>query len=289
MIYEIKNSEVSVKVSSLGAEPVSMVKDGVEYLWQGDKTYWASHATNLFPICGRLTDGKYTYDGKTYEMMLHGFAKISEFSLSEKAEDKLVLTLTDNEETYKMYPFHFVYTVEISLNGSEISVRYTVNNKSDCDMYFTLGGHPGFNVPLDGNGDFSDYYLEFSGKEGANYLVMKECYMTDEVAEFPLENGVKKTLSHSIFDNDAVFLCKSAKKVTLKSDKTDRAVTVKFDDMKYLGLWHKPLTEAPYICLEPWLGVPAYFGKIDDLKTKRDMITLSPDNSYTAGYSVVLK
>ena len=31
---------------------------GIEYLWQGDATYWSGQAPILFPICGGLRDDK---------------------------------------------------------------------------------------------------------------------------------------------------------------------------------------------------------------------------------------
>ena len=70
MNHVIENEALRVTVSSMGAEMISAVdkKDGTEYVWQGDATYWTGHAYNLFPICGRLTEGKYTYKGNTYEI-----------------------------------------------------------------------------------------------------------------------------------------------------------------------------------------------------------------------------
>ena len=42
----------------------------------------------------------------------------------------------------------------------------------------------------------------------------------------------------------------------------------------YLGFWHKPKTEAPYLCIEPWHGLPSDEGVVDDLDTKHDMVRL---------------
>ena len=63
MIYFIENDYLFVKVSSRGAELTSIKNkdNGVEYLWQGDEKYWAGQAPVMFPICGRLYEGKYTY------------------------------------------------------------------------------------------------------------------------------------------------------------------------------------------------------------------------------------
>lgn len=101
MEHMISNGELSLSVAENGAEMMSLKKDGAEYLWQGDPEFWSGRAYNLFPICGRLTDGKYTFNGKTYEMMIHGFAKLSLFTLAEKGENFLTFTLESNEETKK--------------------------------------------------------------------------------------------------------------------------------------------------------------------------------------------
>ena len=80
--------------------------EGKEYLWQGDEKYWNGSAPNLFPYIARLTEGKYTLRGKSYEMPKHGFLRNSVLKLKEKTQTKMVFSLTDSEETYKMYPYH---------------------------------------------------------------------------------------------------------------------------------------------------------------------------------------
>ena len=64
-IIKIENSELSVSVSTLGAELMSVSgKGGTEFLWNGDKNVWSGRAPLLFPICGGLKDGKYIYEGE---------------------------------------------------------------------------------------------------------------------------------------------------------------------------------------------------------------------------------
>ena len=297
MTYTIKNDKLTVEIDALGAELKSIkAADGTEYLWQGDPKYWAGRAYNLFPIVGRLTDGKYTYKGRTYEMNLHGFARKSVFAVTEQAPASVTFELRENGETLKAYPFPFRFTVAYALGGDTLDTKYRVENTGAEEMVFAVGGHPGFNVPLGGDGKFEDWYLQFStGKDAEEIVMSPACYVTRETRPFKLECvhnlkcGRCLDLKHELFDNDAIILANMAKAVTLKSDKSKRGVTVKYPGMKYLGIWHKPSSDAPYVCIEPWASLPAYDGEVDALETKRDMTRLRPGGTYQNGFSITVK
>lgn len=289
MNYIIKNDILEVAISTHGAELMSIKKDGVEYLWQGDPSYWTGRAYNLFPICGRLLDGKYTYNGETYEMSSHGFARNSEFTVEKQNETGIVFVLQANEETKKAYPFDFKYSVEYTLCDNTLVTKYAVKNNSENTMYYSFGGHPGFNVPLGGDGQFTDYYMEFSEKTDVKKLVHNGFFMTEDTIPLDVIEDKCIHLRHDLFDNDAIFITDMADEIVLKSDKSDRSVTMKYSDFKYLGFWHAPKTDAPYICIEPWQSVPSYYDKIDDMETKRDMILLASGESNSAEFSITIK
>lgn len=283
MTYSIENQKIKATFSSQGAELISLInkEDGSEYLWQGDAKYWTGHAYNLFPICGRLTDGKYTYDGKTYEMNLHGFARKTEIPVTKQEDTKITFTLEADENTLAIYPFKFKLEIAYSLCRNALTTSFTVKNNDDKVMYFALGGHPGFNVPLAGEGCFEDYYIEFDEKANPEKLCMSDtCYYLGKNEKFTEIDNSVIPLKHSLFDNDAVFLHNIPKAATLKNKVGNRSVRVEYPDMQYLGLWHAPKTEAPYVCIEPWYSIPADDKKIDELTAKREMMTLEPKKSY---------
>ena len=155
-------------------------------------------------------------------------------------------------------------------------------------MYFALGAHPGFRLPLEANCSFEDYFIEFAEETPVKELVMEACYMTDETVPAEMKDGKIIELKHNLFDNDAVFMQDISKRVTLKAKNGKKSVTLYYPDMKYLGLWHKPKTSAPYVCIEPWLSVPAYYQKVDDLETKRDMLLLEAGESYETYIEITL-
>ena len=289
MLYTIENSKIKVTITDMGAEMTSLVlkKTGTEYLWQADPEYWTGHAYNLFPICGRLWDGKYTYQGKTYEMNLHGFARKTEYTVAEQKDDEITFRLTDSEVTYAQYPFHFELLLTQSLDGASVKTTFKVNNKDEKELIFAIGGHPGFNVPLAEGETFEDYTMSFSEKCEPRQLCMSEtCYYLNDTKPFKVRCGKSFKLSHDLFDNDAVFLTDIAPAVTLKSGVSKHFVKVSYPGMKYVGFWHKPKTEAPYVCIEPWISIPADDGKVDDLETKRDMLRLAPGAVYEQSFDI---
>lgn len=292
MVYTIENDLIAVQISDMGAElqSIKLKADGTEYLWQGDAAYWSGRAYNLFPICGRLTEGKYTFEGKTYEMNLHGFARKTVFSVCEQGAEHICFHLAADEKSRAQYPFDFDLKLLYTLKGTGVTTTFQVENAGTNTMIFAVGGHPGFNVPLAEGEAFEDYYLEFDCEKPARAIVMSPtCYTTRDSRPFALESGKILPLRHNLFDNDAIVLEEMCKAITLKSKKGGKQVRLEYPDMNYLGLWHAPKTEAPYVCIEPWYSVPAYDGLVDDLSTKRDMIHLKSGEKYVNSYVIRVK
>lgn len=290
MVHTIENDFLKISATEEGAELKSILpkSTGKEYLWQGDKKYWDGRAYNLFPVCGRLTDGKYTYKGTEYEMSSHGFIRSSVLECKHISDTEMLFSLISNTETKKQYPFDFVYTVGYKLNNSTLTTTYTVKNTGSTPMYFAFGGHPGFNVPLNENENFSDYYLEFSSVKPAQKLVFTPFFDTGKKAPYTLKDGVIIELSHKMFENDGTFLTDIDKTVTLKSKKSDYSVRVDFKDFVNLGLWHTRNSEAPFICIEPWNSVPAFDGVVDDIETKKQMVKLESGKSHSESFDITI-
>lgn len=292
MLYTIENEKIKVTVSDMGAEMTSLIlkETGVEYLWQADPAYWTGHAYNLFPICGRLWEGKYTYQGKTYEMNLHGFARKTLYEMVAQTENSLTFRLTDSDVTYAQYPFRFELLLTYTLDGASVITTFHVENKDEKELIYAIGGHPGFNVPLADGETFMDYTITFSEKCEPKQLCMSDtCYYLGENKPFEkICCGKSFDLAHSLFDNDAIFLTDVASEVTLESSISKRFVKVTYPGMKYVGFWHKPQSEAPYVCIEPWTSVPADDGKVDDLETKRDMFHLTSGGVNEQSFTITI-
>ncbi len=290
MLFFLKNDKLTVTLSEKGGEIVS-VKDNesCEYIWQGDPAFWTGQTPILFPICGRLFEGKYTYRGKTYEMGNHGFVRHSMLR-GEQIDDTTVrFVLSANEDTRAVYPFDFTLIITYTLEGDKLSSSLSVINDGEEILPFAVGLHPGFNVPLD-TGDFSDWYLEFAEECSPDRILHTDaCFLTGKRTALPVEGGRIFRLRHDLFLIDGIFMSNLCQQVTLKSDKSRRSILFSFPDMPYLGIWHKPRTEAPYVCIEPWCGLPSFDGQVDDIENKADMFRLLPKSEKTVSYSLIFR
>lgn len=290
MEYQIKNDCVTVKISSKGAEMQSILKDGTQYLWQGDDKFWAEQSPVLFPYVGRFTEGKYRLNGREYQMDIHGFARHLEYEVCSHGKDSITFSAKDNEETFKNYPFHFGLYITYKMEGNEIAICYEVENHSHETMYYGIGGHPGFNVPLEEGLSFSDYYLEFADVCIPDRVLHSEdCFLSGHYEEWELKDGKRYQLNHDMFDDDAVVIKDMADKVTLKSAKGKRSITVSYPQMPFLGLWHAPRTKAPYLCIEPWTSLPSRKGIVEDIRYKNDLIRLPADGKYKNTWNIAVE
>ncbi len=289
MLYTLKNNILEVSVSDIGAELISAKRGDCEYVWVAEgEDFWQSRAPIPFPVCGRFFEGKYSCRGKTYELPCHGFLRSSKMELKEQTDNSLTFELRSSEETLAVYPFEFTVYVTHTLEGDKLTTSVKIINDGKEILPATMGAHPGFNVPLDGKGSFEDYYIEFEEECSPDVVDMSErCLLTGKRYAYPLEKGKIIPLSHSLFDVDATFLARTASAATLKSAKTDRFVKIIYPDLPYFGIWHTPGTEAPFVCMEPWCGLPAYDGVCEDIETKHDMFRIEPGSSKTVSYSII--
>ena len=292
MMYILENETMRIKVSSMGAElqSVRRIDTDTEYLWQGDPAYWGRRASNLFPVCGRLAGGGYTYRGQRYEMGAHGFARNKEWSVLRQKVDTLTLQLLPDEETLAAYPFRFALEMTYTLQENRLSVTTIVRNEDDKTMPFAIGGHPGFNVPLTAGGQFEDYYIEFDQPcNPLKFELAENCFFTGRMVGQELEEDRRLSLRHSLFDQDAIFLMDAAKGVALRSTADGRGVHMAYPDAPYIGLWHNPKTDAPFVCIEPWVASPAQEILWEDIEKKADMLHLEAGGAYRNTYVITLE
>lgn len=289
MLIHIQNENVSAEIETLGAELVSFKgDDGFEHIWQGDKTYWGGHAPVLFPIVGALRDGRTRINGEWYEMNRHGVARRQEFTVVEQREDAVSLRIEATEETKRQYPFDFAFTVSYILTGSSITTQFKVENTGDEPMPFCVGGHPGFNLPVEADEVFEDYDIVFEKPETQECpeIDLESCLIDYDKIHFTLDDADVIPLEHSLFYRDAlVFSNLESTCVSLRSRKSGRGVMMEFSDFPMLGIW-SAANDGPYVALEPWTGCATAVSESDEFTEKRGMRTLEPGAAEELAYTV---
>ena len=278
MIHTLQNHLLTVAVSDRGAELQSIRHaDGTEFLWQGDPAYWPDRALVLFPYIARMTNGMYTYQGKTYRMPIHGFAPKAVFTAEQTNEHEVVFRLESSEETLAMYPFHFCFTMCYRLSGDTLTAEYRVENRSDETMYFAVGGHPGINVPMEPGRRFEEYSIRFAAPCHPTRIgFTPACFLSGKDTAFALDGDCELPLRHTLFDDDAIVLRDMTPDITLSAPDAKHAVRMRFSDFSYFGLWHWPKTDAPYVCLEPWSSLPSRQDVVEDLTQQKNLLQLQP-------------
>ena len=289
MLYFLENESLKILINSLGAEVKSVFgkKNNFEYIYQGNPELWRGGTYHVFPICGRLYEGKYTYKGKEYQMGIHGFSRDLEHTLVKKTDKELVFTLKPSKETLEIYPFDFTLTTNFILNENTLLTRYTIFNPSKETLRFSIGGHPGFNIPLEKGIKDEEHYLEFDNVASPKaYEFSPSAFRTGKMKDYPLKDGRIINFSHEIFGDGGIFLTHMDSSVSLKAKNSNRFVKISYTNASVLGFWHTPNTNAPFICIEPWQGIPSLDGKIDDFENKEKFVHLDENKSFTLEYSI---
>jgi len=277
----ISNSDISVTISTFGAEIKSVIKNGKEMIWDGNPEFWSGQAPLLFPICGGLKDDKFIFEGKEYTLQKHGYARKCEFELESVEKEKAVFLLCSDEESLKQYPFEYELRIIYTLDGSKLNVEYNVKNISDKNMYFSIGAHEAYACPE----GIEEYSIVFDKAEDLNATQLDGNFLKYETVNIG-KNVTELPLKTEYFEIDAlVFLDIKSRKVSLKNQRTGETVAVEFDGFDYLLLWTIP--GANYICIEPWCGIPDFVDSDYDITNKKGIIKVLPESICSKTHSIL--
>lgn len=289
MMVCLKHNGAEMKMTLFGAEMRSFSIDGHEYIWPGHPDVWKSSAPVLFPAIGGLKDGGATIAGVWYAVPRHGFVKFMDFEVAKQGEDYVTFTVHETEETKKVYPFDFQLSVTYRFIEGGFETIFKVENRSDRVMPFLLGGHPGFLCPMNEGETFEDYILHFEKEETIGTTLCKGpgATLTDvEPVDFGADKRTLK-LDHKDFDrlDTYIFSGLNSRKVDLVHKDTGKGIRFSFD-MDVLAIWSSPGKNAPYVCIEPWQGSPAYANETGRFEDKPYHVEIGPGQSYTCGYKM---
>lgn len=288
-MFQLTNNVLKISVKPKGAElcEIASVQNNNQFMWHADPDIWGSYAPNLFPIIGSMKNDQYTFKGQTYHMPKHGFVRHNnDIKLVSQTENSLTFSLIYNEDLLKLFPFKFELLITYTLNNNNLDIKHTVKNLDDKAIYFSIGGHPAFKCPVYKNENYTDYSLFFELEETAQtYLLnMDNGLVTNQTKPaFDTKNSIQ--LKQDLFNEDAlIFKDLKSRKVALVSKTHGEILNVTYNDFNYLGIWAKP--NAPYVCIEPWLGIADAENTSQKLTEKEGIIKLPINETFNATYSI---
>ncbi len=268
----LENEFLRVEVADHGAE-LSRVfdkKKGQEDLFDGNPLYWNRHAPILFPFVGKVNGGVYRYDGCEYPMGQHGFARDMEFTLVLAEADKVVHRLESSAETLAKYPFPFVLEVTHLLRENELTIQWRVMNPGEQEMLYSIGAHPAFACPVIPGTKRSDYSIRLDEEVYSYSLIDPEtsCVDMDKKRVLKPEGGILP-IRDDLFEEDAmIFDGFQIDRISILYPDGSDYVVMECPGAPSFGIWSKPGTVAPFVCLEPWMGRCDNKGFTGELKDK---------------------
>ena len=287
-MFEIKNKALKVLIAAKGAElqSVQNINTGIEYMWSGDEKFWGKKSPVLFPIVGGLKNNAYTHKGQSYQLGRHGFARDRMFTVANQNENSISFELKSDEESLKVYPFNFLFSITYTLHENKLSCTYDITNTSNETMYCSVGAHPAFKLPLIDGTEFNDWHLKFNKVENAPRWPLSAEGLTLLQGEDCLINTNVLPLSKNLFSSDAlVFKNLQSNTISIVSDKSPQGLTMLFENFPYYGIWSTK--NADFVCLEPWCGIADNINTDGELKNKEGINTLQPFELFSRTWSVI--
>ncbi len=290
MRYVLKNDCLKVEIDSFGAElkSVSRETSGREYMWQADPTFWGRTSPVLFPFVGSLKNKQYIIDGKAYPMGQHGFARDMEFELINQTESEIWFQLKSNDDTLIKFPYEFILRIGYVLNENSLQVKWVVENPSSKELLFSIGAHPAFNCPINGETDKTGYKISFKGLSEVHHYGNANAFGLADPSEnitLPLENECA-VITSDFFDRCTYFVDgKQTDEVSIIDREGNPYITMTFD-MPLFALWSPEGKNAPFLCIEPWYGRCDAVNFDGELKDREHQNILDADGVFETGYTI---
>jgi len=275
----IANDFLTASILHKGAELCSLKTSDIEYIWEGNPTFWGKHSPILFPVVGTLKNNSYVFENKQYQMFRHGFARDLNFELVAKSNTEVSFSLKNSESSLLMYPFEFELIVTYILDNKKLKIQYHVRNFSDKTMPFSIGVHPAFSL----KNDFQNYSLDFELDELLEYHLLEWDLLSDKTEKIELVDK-KMHLNYDLFENDALVFKQLKSKTIAIAEHGNPFLRINFSQFPNLGIWTKK--DAPFICLEPWFGFADEITSSGDILEKNGIILIDKKSEWRTEFEI---
>lgn len=165
-----------------------------------------------------------------------------------------------------------------------------VENASSERMYFSLGAHPAFRMPLNPELKMKDYNLHID--TAAPYPLerhwINEAGLQNGTTTIVLNNANESiALCPCLFLRDAlIFKDMEAAIITISAATHPQRLVFEYSGFPYLGIWSKP--GATFVCIEPWSGITDHQDITGELVDKEGIIALKKNEKWAANWKVLI-
>ena len=281
---KLSNTEITVEVAAKGAELVSLVKKGREYMWCGDAKYWNRHAPILFPAVGKPFNNEIRIDGQVFTMKQHGFARDCEFEPVGEGRLRMKDVRPEN------YPYRFALEAEYKLVGSQVEITWTVENLDTRDLYAQIGAHPAFQLPDYDPADAVHGFVRYLDHEGrpVRPVVVSDLADGNRVPRpEPVHLPAEMPIEEDTFAHDAWIIEEMQVTSTELCDKQGNPfLRVDCPQAEAYGIWAPYKPGCPFVCLEPWCGLCDKQGYTGDISGRTYVHRIAPGDKYSFTYSI---
>lgn len=185
-----------------------------------------------------------------------------------QTDKALVMSIKSDEETRKIYPFEFVFSVKFEIKDGMLEISYTTENTGSETMYYSVGAHEGYACPE----GLEEYDLIFDERENLKHNMLEGSFMRHDTIPVETDGNVLH-MKYSHMSNDSLVLCTlKSRAVNMINRSTGKGVRVEFPDFRYLVLWS--MQDAKLLCIEPWNGIPDRVDADMELSHKEGIIAL---------------
>lgn len=251
-MISISNNRCTAQIAPERGAIVTSLKIGEHELLYLDESTFTDPEKNvrggipvLFPLCGPLAEPSYTWQGQSYRLKQHGFARNSAWKVLEKRSDFARLELEDSEETRKIYPFSFRYILEFRANEDGLRIGQQIKNHGSSPMPLQFGFHPYFQTVNKDDLKFDLPATSYSDNKSSH---------RDEFGGFDFASA----------ETDWSFPNPSRREAAFVDERTGLGVRLRYGDA-YQALVFWTLKDRPFVCVEPWSSSRLAFPDGDDV------------------------
>lgn len=243
-----------------------------ELLYQHD-FFWDEAINDLpgawpfcFPVCARLERngeyGAYLYDGKVYQLPIHGFAWNMPWEVIEHNSNSIRILLQHTSETLKSYPFKFQVELHYKIEHNQLICQQHYRNLGHQPMPYAAGFHPYFLTPEVDAGKQSvqlDYKptrrLQYNNKL-TDIIGEQPCFQTPTSITNP---DINEQLTMVGEDKMTRLLFADGDCIEMVAEGVEDAAL-----FPYIQLY--TIKDKPFICIEPWMSHPNAMNTVSGMR-----------------------